>query len=330
MALEIIRQDITKISADVIVNTANNRPVIGIGIDGAIYKVAGETVLLAARKKIGEINFGDVAVTPAFNLKAKYIFHAVGPIWKGGFENEFEILRSCYKKSLELAIEKNCESIAFPLISTGNNGFPKESAMLVAIATIQNFLAKHDIKVILVIFGQKVFELAQRFFETITIQIDEQSEKNILHREYSGKKFRVILPKNIFFKELNYEKVSEILSHWGVGFREKFSEYVDNSGKKKSDIYKGGNISKKVFSDICNSKKNHRPSKNTVLGLIIGLNLSLENALDLLARAGYLLSDNDKTDLIIGDALMNEDFNISKINEKLYDNGLDIIGEKSE
>lgn len=328
MALEIIRQDITKISADVIVNTAHNRPIAGIGIDGAIYQAAGKSELLAARAKIGELDFGEVGITPAFNLKAKYIIHAVGPIWQGGSNNEFEILRSCYKKSLELAAEKNCTSIAFPLISTGNNGFPHESAMLVATATIQKFLATHDMKVLLVILGKKTFELAQNFFETIAVHIDEQTEKQILHREYFGKKLRVVRQKNFFFKDLRDEKVSEILSHWGIGFREKLLEHINKTDKKNSKIYDAANISRKVFSDITNYKKNHRPSKNTVLGLVVALELSLEDALDLLARAGYTLSDNDPKDMIVGNALINKKFNVGDINNELYNKNLEMIGSK--
>lgn len=328
MALEIIRQDITKVAADAIVNTAHNRPIVGIGIDRAIYQAAGKSVLLAARAKIGELEFGEVGITPAFNLKAKYIIHAVGPIWQGGFNNEFEILRSCYKKSLDLAAEKNCSSIAFPLISTGNNGFPRESAMLMATATIQNFLATHDMKVLLVIFGQKTFEMAQKFFETIAVQIDEQTEKQILYREYFGKELRVVRSKNRFFKDMRYEKVSEILSHWGIGFREKILEHIERANKKNSDIYKAANVSRKVFSDIVNYKKSHRPSKNTVLGLVVALELSLEDALDLLSRAGYMLSNNNPVDMIVGNALINKKFDVSEINDELYNKELEMIGSK--
>ena len=145
MPFKIIRNDITKVKADVIVDTANPKPVYGGGTDQAIYTAAGMEELLAERKKIGDIERGDVVVTPAFALKAKYIIHTVGPVWIDGEHREFDILESCYIKSLEKAIELDCESIAFPLISTGVYGFPKDVALQIAVSVFSRFLLEHDI-----------------------------------------------------------------------------------------------------------------------------------------------------------------------------------------
>ena len=147
MPYQIIRNDITRVKADVIVNTANPHPVIGRGTDSAIYAAAGEKQLLAARKEIGDIARGEAAVTPAFNLPAKYIIHTVGPSWEGGDHGERDILHACYRNSLRKAAELKAESIAFPLIATGVYGFPKDEALKIAMAEIQGFVLEHDINI---------------------------------------------------------------------------------------------------------------------------------------------------------------------------------------
>ena len=171
MPFQIIRSDITKVKADVIVNTANPYPVIGSGTDSAVYKAAGEQQLLAERIKIGNIAPGYVAVTPAFNLSAKYIIHTVGPAWDDGNHDERDILHSCYEKSLTKAAELKANSIAFPLIATGVYGFPRDEALNIALAEIGKFLLTHDMKVILVVFDRKAFELS----EELVGDIDEYS-----------------------------------------------------------------------------------------------------------------------------------------------------------
>lgn len=173
MAFQIIRNDITKVKADAIVNTANPKPVYGDGTDCAIYEAAGKKSLLAERKKIGDIACGQAAVTPAFKLSAKYIIHTVGPIWQGGDKGEFDILRSCYENSLQLALNLKCKSIAFPLIATGVYGFPKDKALQIAMSVIEPFLLEHAMKVILVVFDEKSFELSGRIVEKVEAYVDE-------------------------------------------------------------------------------------------------------------------------------------------------------------
>ena len=145
MPFKIIRNDITKVKADIIVNTANPKPIYASGTDLAIYQAAGADALLAERKKIGDIARGDIAVTGAYALKAKYIIHTVGPIWIDGNQHEFEILESCYVKSLQKALELGCESIAFPLIAIGVYGFPKDQALQIAVSVFSRFLMENDI-----------------------------------------------------------------------------------------------------------------------------------------------------------------------------------------
>lgn len=185
MAFQIIRNDITKVTADAIVNTANPDPVIGGGTDSAIYRAAGEKELLSERKKIGAIKPGDVKFTPAFQLHAGYILHTVGPVWEGGNAGEFEILHSCYKNSLNLAKELRCESIAFPLISTGSYGFPRADALQIAISEIREFLEKNDMEVILVVFDRESFVLSGTAFDGVDAFVDGNYVEERLDEEYA-------------------------------------------------------------------------------------------------------------------------------------------------
>lgn len=186
MPFQIIRNDITKVKADAIVNTANPRPVIGSGTDSAIYKAAGEKLLLEERKKIGDIAPGEAVYTKAFHLDAKVIIHTVGPVWTDGSRGEREILHSCYEKSLALAAKLSCESIAFPLIATGAYGFPRDEALQIALSEINKFLLGHEMKVILVVFDRKAFELSGKLVDGIEEYIDEHSMRAIREAEYGG------------------------------------------------------------------------------------------------------------------------------------------------
>ena len=184
MPFQIIRHDITKVTADGIVNSANPRPIYASGTDSAIYKAAGAGQLLAERKKIGDIAVGDVAVTPAFNLKAKYIFHTVGPVWYGGGNGELDALASCYRKTLNKAAELGCESIAFPLISTGVYGFPKDKALEIALREISAFLEDHEMEVTLVVLDRSSFELSKELVEEVKQYITEHYVAEQTQEEY--------------------------------------------------------------------------------------------------------------------------------------------------
>jgi len=151
--LRIIRGDITEIYADAIVNAANSNLVIGGGVCGAIFKAAGERQLQTACEKYAPIHVGNAVITPGFALPAKYVIHAVGPAYQHKYKEECERdLRLTYINSLNLALENGCESVAFPLISSGIYGYPKAEALQVAIDAILNFIANHDINVYLILF----------------------------------------------------------------------------------------------------------------------------------------------------------------------------------
>ncbi len=190
MPFKIVRNDITKVKADAIVNTANSKSVIGSGTDSAIYKAAGKKRLFAERKKIGDIALGDAVSTAAFDLNAKYVIHTVGPAWIDGDHEERKILRDCYRNSLSLAASLQCKSIAFPLIATGTYGFPKAEALQIALEEINEFLLSHDMKVILVVFDRKAFELSGRLVGEIEEYIDEHSAREIYIDEHSAREIR--------------------------------------------------------------------------------------------------------------------------------------------
>ncbi len=185
MPFQIIRNDITRVEADAIVNTANPHPVIGTGTDAAVYKAAGEEQLLAERKKIGEIPVGQAAVTSAFNLPARYIIHTVGPKWIDGTYGEEAALRSCYNESLKLAESLSCESIAFPLLAAGNYGFPKDLALKTATTVIYDFLMEHDMMVYLVVFDRQVYDLSGKLFQEIRTYVDENYVAEKRRDEYN-------------------------------------------------------------------------------------------------------------------------------------------------
>lgn len=365
MPFQIIRNDITKVKADAIVNTANPKPIIGGGTDSAIYAAAGEKALLTERKKIGNIARGDARITPAFKLQAKYIIHTVGPAWEGGDSGEFDILRSCYAKSLKLAKENGCESIAFPLIATGVYGFPKDKALSIAISVIQEFLFEHDMSVLLVVFDRKAFELSGKVFSDVQSFVNENYVKRSYNREYKSSvsesrnldieeyEYRrhrfyeedsfeddayepeevfeqklMALPTddgNIFSNGIGDMSLDELIGNPGDSFAERLFRLIDRSGLDDVTVYKKANITKKVFSDI-KSKKNYKPSKRTAVAFAVALNLSMEETQDLLSRAGIALSPSSRFDLIIGYFISHGIYDMMTINETLFANKQECLG----
>lgn len=197
MSFKIVRNDITRIKADAIVNTANPEPVYSAGTDSAVYTAAGAEKLLEERKKIGRIAEGDVAVTPAFALDAKYIFHTVGPIWQGGNYGEKEIVRKCYQNCLDKAKNLELESIAFPLLATGTYGFPKADALLIATSVFSGFLAENEMEITLVVFDSESFAVSDKIFAGVDQFIDENyvGEKTV--EEYSPVNLRAGLEAHV-------------------------------------------------------------------------------------------------------------------------------------
>ena len=322
MPFEIVRNDIVNMKVDAIVNTANPKPIIGDGTDRAIHCKAGERLLMA-RKEIGDIAIGTSKITPAFDLDANYVIHTAGPIWKDGKSGEEALLASCFKNSLRLAKEKDCESIAFPLISSGSYGFPKPIALKIAVREISAFLLENEMQVYLVVFGKQSFELSEKLFKSVSSYIDENYVSDKMSLEYGKSKVRRFDYEEMLLSESSYEITSKMpnldgmLNNLDKGFSETLLDLIDRTGKKDSEIYKRANVDRKLFSKIRNNV-NYKPSKATALAFAIALELDLDETSDLLSRAGYALSQSSKFDVIVKYFIENKKYDIFEINSALF------------
>lgn len=323
MPFEIVRNDIVNMKVDAMVNTANPRPIIGAGTDKAVHDKAGARLLLA-RKEIGNIAVGEAAITPAFDLDANYVIHTAGPIWRDGKSSEEALLASCFKNSLRLAKEKECESIAFPLISTGSYGFPKPLALQIAVREISSFLMENEMQVYLVVFEKQSFELSEKLFKSVSSYIDANYVSDKMNLEYGTSKLRRRDYEEMLLHESSYEITSKMpnldgmLNNLDRGFSETLLDLIDKTGKKDSEIYKKANVDRKLFSKIRNNV-NYKPSKATALAFAIALELDLDETSDLLSRAGYALSQSNKFDVIVKYFIENKKYDIFELNSVLFE-----------
>lgn len=344
MPFEIVRNDITNMCVDAIVNSANPRPVVGLGTDSSIHEKAGPE-LLAARQKIGPISMGQAAITPAFRLHATYVIHTVGPVWDGGSYGEEALLRNCYDQSLKLALEHGCKSIAFPLIATNNYGFPKDKALQIAVAAFSEFLLEHEMLIYLVVFDRGAYRLSEKLFHSIASYIDDHYvdlwEESTYGgaKEYRQQSIRRRRDRDLFRKSSVCEDAApcapmampmaaslpDFLKQADAGFTETLLKLIDKTGKKDSEIYKKANLSKQHFSKIRNNP-NYKPTKATALALAIALELDLEQTKDLIGRAGYALSNSSKFDLIIRYFIEQGNYNVIEINMALYEFDQSLLG----
>lgn len=322
MPLEIVRNDITTMRVDVIVNAANSALQMGGGVCGAIFNAAGATELQKACNEIGECPIGEAVITDGFQLQAKKIVHTVGPIWQGGTANEEALLTNCYKKSLALAAAHGYESIAFPLISSGIYGYPKEQALQIAISTTSEFLLEHDIYVYIVVFDQKAFGLSKKLFTSITEYIDEHYVEESDLKYYRNLQ---VLNEEIILESLDYSieapvrkrSLEDVLSQLDESFSQSLLRLIDEKGMTDAQTYRKANIDRRLFSKIRNAV-DYTPLKKTVIAFAIALELNIDETIDLLAKAGYTLSQSNKFDLIIEYFIEEENFNIHEINEALF------------
>ena len=340
MPFEIVRNDIANMRVDAIVNTANPRPVIGLGVDSTIHEKAGPK-LLAARQKIGDIPRGAAAITPAYDLQAKYVVHTVGPVWEGGSYDEEALLRSCYDNSLALAVEHGCQSIAFPLISTGTYGFPKDKALQIAIAAFSQFLLTHDMTIFLVVFDKTSYKLSEKLFQGVASYIDQHYVDDwAMHTYGIAEPIRNRRGRDIDRCETAVMRecapcasmpapkamsLEYMLEQEDSGFTETLLKLIDRTGKKDSEIYKKANLSKQHFSKIRNNL-HYKPTKETAIALALALELDLEATRDLIGRAGYALTNSSKFDLIIRYFIEQSKFNVVEINMALYEFDQSLLG----
>ena len=327
MPLEIVRNDITKMPVDAIVNAAKESLLGGGGVDGCIHRAAGPELLQECRT-LGGCRTGEAKITGAYRLPCRYIIHTVGPVWNGGKYGEREQLASCYRTSLALAQAHNCETVAFPLISSGIFGYPKDQALRVAVDTIGEFLLGSDMTVYLVIFDRKAYQISGKLFADIAEYIDDHyvdAHTNTRRERLRGSFDLQSQPLSVYEDAApQYASASvasgnldDLLAHLDAGFSETLLKLIDRSGKKDAEVYKKANVDRKLFSKIRNNP-DYKPSKPTAVAFAIALELSLPETRDLIARAGYALSASSKFDVIIEYFIRQKKYDIFEINEALF------------
>lgn len=355
MPLRIVRNNIVAMEADAIVNCANPYPVVGSGVDSCIYQAAGATELLAARKQIGEIPPGQAAVTPGLGLRAKYIIHAVTPRWSGGHRQEKMLLRSTYEHILELAVAHQCQSVALPLLGTGNNRFPKGLSLALAREVIEKYLLQQeDLTVFLVVYDKESFKLVAESYDFIESYLEENFPdeplqfKNYLHLE---SRIESAARRETFYEycealprsekqnhDLDTNNVPPLGSHpvastkvfskcsstWPEfelppkldTFSDRLFQLIDKKGLEEVAVYKKANMDRKHFSKL--RKRDYTPKKPTVLALALALHLNVDETMDLLSYAGLALAPNDKQDMIVKLCIENGVFDVLRVNELLF------------
>ena len=324
MPFSLVRNDIVNMRVDAIVNAANSSLAPGGGVCGAIFAAAGRTALEKACRAIGHCDVGSAVITPGFDLPARYVIHAVGPIWQGGSRGEAALLQSCYTRALHLAQENGCESIAFPLISSGIFGYPKPQALRVAINAIEEFLLKYEMQVYLVIFDRAALLISERLYENIQRYIDDryvelrafprQAAEALPHARQRAE--QADLPLAAPCATPSKRSLDDLLGHLDESFSRMLLRLIDEKGMTDVEVYKRANLDRKLFSKI--RKEGYNPSKQTALALAIALRLNLDETKDLLGRAGYALSHSNKFDIIIEYFIEEGVYDIFEINEALF------------
>lgn len=333
MPFKIVRQDITKICVDAIVNATNTELKMGGGVCGAIFKTAGVADLQAACDKLAPIQTGEAVITPGFKLPANYVIHTAGPIYRDGKHGEEFELRSCYLNSLKRAVENKCESIAFPLISSGIYSYPKAEALRVATAAIQGFLIECDIDVFLAVFDRAAFTVSEKLLGEVASYIDQ----HYVDEHWDGRRERKLLdveieslnaPASKMFSESMLAPsagLDDLVGNLDEPFSKTLLRLIDAKGKKDVEVYKRANLDRKLFSKI-RTGKGYMPSKRTAVALAVALELSLDETDDLLERAGYALTRSQKFDVIVEYFIVNGKYEIFEINEILFKYDQPLLG----
>ncbi len=344
MPLIIVRQDITKMSVDAIVNAANTSLLGGGGVDGCIHRAAGEKLLEECRT-LGGCETGKAKITKGYNLPCKYVIHTVGPVYRDGKHNEKELLEDCYRNSLKLAKKYKCKTVAFPIISSGIYGYPKGEALKVATDIITEFLSENDMTVYIVVFDKGTYEISGKLFSDIQEYIDdnyvdvqamqypEKRRLPVCDTDYNGipdiacaapmMSRKSVKPKKSLFKKRT--SLEEYVNNLDESFSQMLLRKISESGMTDSECYKKANIDRKLFSKI-RSDVNYKPSKPTVIAFAISLELTLDETKDILEKAGFALSHSNKFDVIIEYFIINENYNIFEINEALFAFDQNLLG----
>ncbi|MBQ9941838.1 MAG: O-acetyl-ADP-ribose deacetylase [Christensenellaceae bacterium] len=313
MPMEIVRNDITKMKVDAIVNAANSSLLGGGGVDGALHAAAGPELLSECRL-LGGCPTGRAKATAGYRLPAKHVIHTVGPVWRGGDHGEKALLTSCYENSLALAAQLGCQSVAFPLISAGVYGYPKAQALRVAVDAIGAFLEEHDMLVYIVVYDKASFTIGEKLFTSIAQFIDDHYA---LSHTDGAEEFRRRQAYMLEAPAAMPAALDDWLMEQDEGFSAMLLRKIDESGMSDAQCYKKANIDRKLFSKI-RSDAAYRPSKPTVLAFAIALGLSLEETQEMLKKAGFALSHSNKFDLIVEYFIREEIYDVMQINEALF------------
>lgn len=342
MPLQLVRNDITLMQVDAIVNAANKRLAGGSGVNGAIHRAAGPE-LLQECLTLGGCQTGEAKITRGYNLPCRYVIHTVGPVWRGGLFGEKEKLASCYWNALELAYRSGCESVAFPLISSGVFGYPKDKALKVAVESISRYLLENDadLTVYLVMFSKEAVQTGSKLFAGIRQYIDDNyvAEHTDFRREnararqieedwYPQPSFSSTMaapqaqPSDVYGEACSdgfYESGSleEALGMIDESFSEMVLRRIAEKGMKNAECYKKANLDKKHFSKIANDL-HYKPKKTTALALAVALEMDLAETRELLMKAGLALSRSDKFDIIVEFFIREKRYDIFEINEALF------------
>ena len=358
MPFEIVKQDITKIKCDAIVNAANNSLLGGGGVDGAIHRAAGPK-LLEECKTLGGCETGDAKITAAYNLPCKYVIHTVGPIWRGGRFGEERLLRSCYKTAFKIARYNRCESIAFPLISAGVYGYPKKEALEVALDETKEFLQEYDMMVYIVVFDDSAFkvdfdsdpaikkyikddytrklfkDLDKPYFDALP-QPDVQESRSFSHvsasyaprySEYAQRPSRRMAAYQTVDDEDRVipPSIKDMIEKLDESFAEKLLKLIDRKFMTEVECYKKANVSRQTWHKII-SDKDYRPSKTTIFAFAIALELTYDETNALLATAGFTFSDSILFDVLMKNFFLNRIYDVFYINEVLFEFDQPCIG----
>ena len=366
MPFQIVRNDITNMQVDAIVNTANPKPVISYGVDAGIHQKAGPK-LLEARQKVGPIPVGDAAITPGFDLYAKYVIHAVGPVWLDGGHEEETLLRTCYERSLKLAKRYRCRSVAFPLMSAGNHGFPKPLALQIAMNAISEFLMENEMQVYLVVFSRDAFQLSEKLFQGVSSFIDENYilEKNLQQYGLGDKcAVRGVQQEMILLEQMRRRQAEETACFDAApcapmaaqpeakpkktaSFSLPFSKAKPSLAELLAETDAGfsetllklidrtGKKDSEIYSKANVSRQHfskirnnpdYKPTKATAIAFAIALELNLEQTRDLIGRAGYALTNSSKFDVIIMYFIRERNYNLFDINAALFEFDQSLLG----
>lgn len=334
MPLQIIRQDITNMNVDAIVNTTNSQMIGYSGVDLAVHTVAGEG-LDEECARLPFLSLGKAQITGGYNLPCKYVIHTSGPTWYGGTHGESDILRSCYLESLKLAVKYGCESVAFPLISSGVYRFPKDMVLKFAVQTITEFLFDHELTVYLCVFDRESYSFSQKLFsdiqEFINDEYVDEHDEDFYDNECLMKCEQAPppcapIPAPLASKSVSVgQSLSDFLNEQDRGFREMLFDLIDKSGMTDVECYKKANVDKRTFSKI-KSNKNYKPSKQTAIAFAISLRLDLDTTQELLATVGFTLSKSTVFDKIIMYFILNGKYDIFEINEALFEFDQQLLG----